>query len=286
MSLLDEKALGKRLQEVRRQKGYTQQTLCQKASLSYSTLAKIERGAIKSPSVFTVISIAQAMDISLDSLLGISGGVGVDTGRHYQRTQSGVSFIYFDLNDTLIRAAQRGFTLLAEEAGVLPDVIETLFWHYNDALNRGTMSMTDFNALLSKRLGITVDWRETYLTTAEIIQPMHELLTWTAQHYRVGILTNTLPGLVSGLRERHLLPDVPYQAIVDSSELGVGKPEQAIFAIAQDRAGVAANEILLIDDTRSNIVAAEQQGWHVALFDGYRVEESVERLRTNLTPAN
>jgi transcriptional regulator with XRE-family HTH domain len=49
VSQLDEKGLGKRLQAARQKAGLTQQTLCQKAGLSYSTLAKIERGAIKSP---------------------------------------------------------------------------------------------------------------------------------------------------------------------------------------------------------------------------------------------
>jgi len=45
----DEKALGQRLQKARQNAGLTQQELCQKAGLSYSTLAKIERGAIKAP---------------------------------------------------------------------------------------------------------------------------------------------------------------------------------------------------------------------------------------------
>ena len=47
-----EVGLGRRLQEARKKANFTQQELCQKAGLSYSTLAKIERGAIKSPSIF------------------------------------------------------------------------------------------------------------------------------------------------------------------------------------------------------------------------------------------
>lgn len=281
--MLDEKALGKRLQAMRRQKGFTQQTLCQQASLSYSTLAKIERGAIKSPSIFTVVSIAQAMGISLDELLGLSSTP--DTPVTMRRTKSGVSFIYFDMNDTLLRGSQRGFTLLAERSGVSPDNIETLFWHHNDALNRGTMSMADFNELLSHRLGMAVSWPDVYFEAAERIEPMQELLKWAAGLYRVGLMTNTMPGLVSGLRERGLLPDVPYASIVDSSEMGIGKPEPKAYELAQERAGVPAEQIMLIDDSRANVVAAEQQGWHVARFDGYRAEESVQRIRMALEPA-
>ena len=66
---VDEQALGKRLQLARKRAGLTQQQLCQKAGLSYSTLAKIERGAIRSPSVFTVAAIAQATGTPQEDLL-------------------------------------------------------------------------------------------------------------------------------------------------------------------------------------------------------------------------
>jgi len=282
MSLLDEKALGKRLQNVRKQKGFTQQALCQAANLSYSTLAKIERGAIKAPSIFTVQSIAEALQITLDELLGVQSGA---TGRTYRKSQGGVSFVYFDVNDTLVRAAQRGFSILAEQTGTLPDVIERIFWHYNDELCRGTMGTEDFNQLLSKRLGAPVDWRQAYLDGAEPIEAVQELLRWASEQYRVGLLSNGLPGLLSGLREHQLLPDVPYAVIVDSSEVGLTKPDPKIFDLAQQRAGVPANEILLIDDNRSNLIVAEQQGWHVAVFDGYRADDSAARIRATLEPA-
>jgi FMN phosphatase YigB (HAD superfamily) len=284
MSLLDEKALGKRLQHVRKQKGFTQQALCQAANLSYSTLAKIERGAIKAPSIFTVQNIAEALQISLDELLGVQ--TGTTPARAYQKSQSGVSFVYFDVNDTLVRAAQRGFSILAEQTGTLPDVIERIFWHYNDELCRGTMGTEDFNQLLSKRLGAPVDWRQAYLDGAEPIEAVQELLRWASERYRVGLLSNGLPGLLSGLREHQLLPDVPYAAIIDSSEVGLTKPDPKIFDLAQQRAEVPANEILLIDDNRSNLIVAEQHGWHVAMFDGYRADDSAARIRATLEPAS
>jgi transcriptional regulator with XRE-family HTH domain len=61
---MDEKGLGKQLQSARQKAGLTQQQLCHKANLSFSTLTKIERGAIKSPSIFTIQSIASALGIS------------------------------------------------------------------------------------------------------------------------------------------------------------------------------------------------------------------------------
>lgn len=68
---MDEVGLGKQLQSIRTKAGLTQQALCQLANISYSTLAKIERGAIKSPSIFTIQSIAEALGVSMDQLLGL-----------------------------------------------------------------------------------------------------------------------------------------------------------------------------------------------------------------------
>lgn len=275
---MDEKGLGARLQAVRRDKRLTQQELCQKANLSYSTLAKIERGAIKSPSIFTIQRIATVLGVTLDELLG-----GVASGGAAKRhTSSGVGFIYFDVNGCLVRGYQRAFTALAEATDVLPDIIETLFWRYNDQANRGEMTVADFNKELSARLDQQVDWSEAYLNAVEPITEMQELLQKAAGEYRVGLFSNSMPGLVRALLERGVLPALQYDAIVDSSEVGAIKPEERAYEIAQERAGCAAGEILLVDDTRTNIVAAQQAGWHVLLYDGASSEDSMRRLAATL----
>ncbi len=92
---MDEKGLGQRLQKARKAAGLTQQELCQKAGLSYSTLAKIERGAIKSPSIFTIQSIAGVINTSLDVLLGLSTAVVVPNAKKI--SNRGVRFVYLML---------------------------------------------------------------------------------------------------------------------------------------------------------------------------------------------
>ncbi len=278
---MDEKALGKRLQEARQAAGLTQQQLCQKANLSFSTLAKIERGAIKAPSIFTVQAIGVALGQGLDELMG---DVGV-SARQLSKTKSGASFIYFDVNGCLVHLYQRAFTKLAADTGASADIVETAFWHYNDEACRGTMSMSDFNAKLAERIGVaSVDWPKCYLETIEPIAEMQELIQWAAEHYRIGLLTNTMSGLLGTMRQNDQIPNLHYDAIVDSSEVGVIKPEAKIYEIAQQRAGVPANEILFIDDDRVNLMAAEKLGWHVLGFDDSHPEESAVRVRQALEP--
>ena len=52
-----------------------------------------------------------------------------------------------------------------------------------------------------------------------------------------------------------------------------------IFETAQQQAGFPANEILLVDDSRANVMAAEKMGWHVLWFDDYRPSESAKHIR-------
>ena len=282
---MDEKGLGKRLQVARQAAGFTQQTLCQKANLSYSTLAKIERGAIKSPSIFTVQTIAAALGVSLDSLLGLESAGHPALPKKVSK--SGVRFVYFDVNGCLVRFFQQAFTKLAHETGEQPDAVESAFWHYNDEVCRGVMSLHDFNAALAKRLHVpSIDWQKYYLEAVESIAATHEFVEWAAKNYQVGLLTNIMPGFVDAMRVRKLVPDVPYDVIIDSSVVGAIKPEPEIYQIAAERAHAKPEEILLVDDSRTNLMAAEHLGWHVLWFDDYRPKESVARIRKTLEPAD
>lgn len=280
---MDEVGLGRQLQKARQAAGLTQQELCQRAGLSYSTLAKIERGAIKSPSVFTIQSIASALGTTLNDLVGLATPQTVTPLK--VRSQRGVRFVYFDINGCLVRFFHRAFSRLAEDSGAPADIIETVFWHYNDAVCRGDVSLADFNKILGERLGIdNLDWEQYYLDGVDPIHEMHDLVTWAAEHYYVGLLSNIMPGFIDDMLQRGLLPAVQYDHIIDSSVVRAIKPEDEIYQIAQDRAGVGPKEILLVDDSRSNLMAAERMGWHVLWFDDYDPPESVKRVREVLEP--
>lgn len=265
--------------------GLTQQALCQKANLSYSTLTKIERGAIKSPSIFTVQCIAGALGVSLDELIGNFEQSQPIEPKQRQRSKSGVSFVYFDVNGCLVRSSNQALTQLAHDSGQPADIVESAFWHNNDLVCRGEMTMADFNAALAERLHMPhVDFFDYYLSTAEPIPEMHELVHWASEHYGVGLLTNIMPGLVDKMLKQGMLPDIAYDVIVDSSVVHTNKPELKIYELATEQAAQVPGEILLVDDTRANLMAAEKYGWRVLWFDDYRAEESAERVRQTLEP--
>lgn len=65
---MDKAALGKKLREVRQEKGYTQHALAESAGIGNVYLGEIERG-LKMPSLNIFIKLIEALDISADYIL-------------------------------------------------------------------------------------------------------------------------------------------------------------------------------------------------------------------------
>jgi len=280
---MDEKGLGRRIQHMRKDAGLTQQDLCGRTGLSYSTLTKIERGAIKSPSVFTIQGIARTLNITLDELLGDVTRTDGSGGSAKRTSPSGVKFIYFDVNGCLVRSFQRAFDILAKETNVPQEIIQSTYEHYDAAVCRGDMSLDEFNEALARQVGrLKINWVDYYLRAVEPVKGMTEILQEVAHEYRVGILTNIVPTVVKALRARGDIPDVQYDAVVESCDVRLVKPSEEMFALATERAGLSPNEILLVDDTRTNLLAAETYGWQTLWFDDYFPDQSVASLKTLL----
>lgn len=281
---MNEVELGHAIQAARKKTGLTQQELCQKTGISYSTLAKIERGAIKSPSVFTVVNIAGVCGLTVEELAGGSKKVGsqpTTISRETKRAKNGIQFVYFDINGCMVRFFQAAFSSIASDTGTSPEAVEATFWHYNDDVCGGKMSLQDFNKTLAERLGVeSVDWVKYYLEAIQPIPETQEALLWASQQpFKVGLLTNIMPGLIDALLQKGALPKIEYDAIVDSSKVGAIKPDAHIFEIAAEAAGVPPEDILLVDDSRANLMAAEGMGWHTLWFDDFRPTESVDKIK-------
>ena len=280
---VDEKTLGKRLQLARRRAGLTQQELCQKAGLSYSTLAKIERGAIRSPSVFTVASIAKATSTTIEDLLGIKSTNLSGSPSAKKTSKTGVRFVYFDIGGTLLHFHHKIFSQIAEDAQMPVDRVETVFWRFNDTACSGKMSLAQFNQALAKEFGLKeFNWVDYYLKTAEISKPSIDMLGWVTANYDVGLLTNQVSGLTDQILQKSPLADFDFTAVVDSAKVGAIKPQAKIYQIAEQMASVKPNEILLIDNERPNLTAADRAGWQVLWFDDLRPVESAQRAKKTL----
>jgi FMN phosphatase YigB (HAD superfamily)/DNA-binding XRE family transcriptional regulator len=281
---MNEKTLGKRLQLARKRANLTQQELCQKAGLSYSTLAKIERGAIRSPSVFTVAAIANATGTPLESLLDLQVmGLSSPALATKKRSRTGVRFVYVDINGTLVRFLHKAFTDIADKASEPSDLVEALFWRHHDSLASGRITLEEFNSLLGGELNLqSFNWLDYYMANIEPMPHAEELVGWLSTYYELGIFSNNFPGVVDALLQQKIIPGASYAAIVDSSKVGLVKPDPQIYDAARELASVEAHEIMLIDNERPNLTTADRAGWQILLFDEFNPETSIERVKNAL----
>jgi putative hydrolase of the HAD superfamily len=99
-----------------------------------------------------------------------------------------------------------------------------------------------------------------------------------AKGYRTGMISNTVPGLEDRLREKepHLIP--LFDVRIGSGDLGVAKPDAAIFEHAMQALDVAPEASVFTDDARPYAEAARALGMHGFHFTGY--EQFVADLRS------
>lgn len=95
--------------------------------------------------------------------------------------------------------------------------------------------------------------------------PNTALLDWLSraklQGLRIGLLTNSIREW-EPLRAR-LTPDTGlYDAVINSHEIGIRKPEAAIYELAETTLDATGASVVFIDDSAANCAAAQARGWH------------------------
>jgi putative hydrolase of the HAD superfamily len=96
--------------------------------------------------------------------------------------------------------------------------------------------------------------------------------------FKLGIISNTVPGMEERLVER--IPDIidMFEIRIGSGDVGMAKPDHAIFHHAMKLASVDPPESVFTDDYHKHAEAAREVGMHAFHFTGY--EQFVEDLRS------
>jgi putative hydrolase of the HAD superfamily len=85
------------------------------------------------------------------------------------------------------------------------------------------------------------------------------------QSYRIGILSNADASLRERLRDGLGIFGL-FDALVCSAEVGMAKPEPAIYRLAAERIGLPPAACVFVDDHEPNVVAAQQVGMRGVFF--------------------
>jgi hypothetical protein len=96
-----------------------------------------------------------------------------------------------------------------------------------------------------------------------VVQLVHDL---KAAGIRLGVLTNNVAEFRSSWRA--MLPfDTLFDDVVDSHEVGLRKPNPAIYQLALDRLGAHAGRSAFLDDVPTNVTAAQSVGMLAVVVD-------------------
>ena len=96
--------------------------------------------------------------------------------------------------------------------------------------------------------------RPAWRTDLETLYPQtKEILEQLGQDYKLGIIANQLPGLEERLKDFGILDY--FSAIFSSADLGLAKPDSAIFRLALQKTNCLPQQAIMIGDRLDNDIA-------------------------------
>jgi epoxide hydrolase-like predicted phosphatase len=166
------------------------------------------------------------------------------------------------------------FRAFGEAEGLDPLTVKRAFREDAEALGllreleRGDIAVEDFEPRFGERIGVTrTDGLVGRLFGG--VGPDERMLEAVRQAGAAGICT----GLISnswgaGLSYDMSLLDELFEAIVISGDVGMHKPEPAIYMLGAERLGLRPEECVFVDDLRENCQGAEEVGMTAVLHRG------------------
>jgi putative hydrolase of the HAD superfamily len=191
-----------------------------------------------------------------------------------------IDAVLFDFGGVL--TASSPFTLLGDlgrNAGVDPEtVLDVIIGPYHEdtdhafhRMERGEISAVAWFAEASTALaaiGVELDMAkmaEVFRTLGVHDVVVERVRALRADGYRTGIITNNVREGAAAWREM-IDVDALFDVVVDSSEVGMRKPNPAIYHHALELlGGIAPERAVFLDDAPGNVAGARAVGMHAVL---------------------
>ena len=183
--------------------------------------------------------------------------------------------VIFDFGQVLVYFQEKymvdKYTDSVEERKLLSEVIfDRLYW---DRLDEGTISNEETVRLCKERLPknlhpvcekIYYEW----IYNIPEIEGMRELLRYLKKTYgtKMYLLSNISTYFSENKDKVEILKEL--DGYVFSGEIGITKPNDAIFKHLLDKFSLKAEECIFVDDRRENVEAGERNGLLGYIFDG------------------
>ena len=191
-----------------------------------------------------------------------------------------IEAVLFDLHGVLTSSPWEGLAAVGTGGHSQEDVLAVMLgdyatdgdhpWH---RLERGEIGLGEYLPAvlaLAAEADVELDFNQLRGFNERIVVQdavVDKVRTLRQDGYRTGVVTNNVREASAGWRA--LLPvDELFDVIVDSSDVGVRKPDPAIFAVALERlGGIATSAAVFLDDAPGNVAGAAKAGLHAILVE-------------------
>lgn len=170
---------------------------------------------------------------------------------------------------------------MAQQVGATTEAFRAAYWHHRQLYDSG-LPATEYWRLVLSSLGLS--------NPSAAVSSLIELdvASWTeyreevwhlARSFRdrgghTAFLSNGVPEVMTRIRADRSL-EAWFDAVVVSCEVGVSKPNPAIYWLCLSRLGLQAGQTLFVDDRVENIEAAARLGIQTLHFSA---DDAVSRL--------
>lgn len=198
-----------------------------------------------------------------------------------------IKFVYFDLGGVAIRDFSE-----TNKWGVMKDVMgvkkefDRAFDQLYDQYELNELCLTrDVDSLIpiftqkfGMRFPVNFSILKYFVDHFERNISIWPVIGKVKQTCRIGLLTNMYVGMFDEIQKRKLLPPFKWDVVIDSTKVGLQKPDPKIFALAQQESGVNQEELLFVDNSQKCIDGAKRLGWQTFFYDSSDHEQSCKKL--------
>lgn len=184
-----------------------------------------------------------------------------------------VRAVFFDIGNVLLRFSSRAvLKKIAWEVRGCPVKLAKYLWHSDigERIERGELGGKELYALFQKELGYKgtpAQFRLLWCDHFTLDRGSYALLKRTAKSVPTYLLSNTNEMHIDFIRERYEFPSVVRGAIL-SHELGLRKPDPAIYRAALKLSGTKPEETVFVDDLKPNVESAKRLGMIAIRYQG------------------
>ncbi|NLE99596.1 MAG: HAD family phosphatase [Anaerolineales bacterium] len=186
----------------------------------------------------------------------------------------GIRAVIFDWSGVMERSADSTYCAQWEQRlNVAPGTLPGVLWGAEcHLLEVGAISLDEFGEHVARRLNLTSPeagrkFVDEFYTTDWLNDSVVAAARALRSRYKTALLSNAFPGQPEWLRDQYDLDlEAEFDVYINSAEVGLRKPDPAIYTLTLDRLGLAPEEAVLLDDMLRNVDVAHALGMHALQF--------------------